>query len=109
MSGAPSPTRHVPPGGPYCSPDGDEWAVAVEDCGYLEARRLVKGTADIGFWQRLEYVGKRTWYLWDGEEHSHDEDEAPGPDEPPDPDHEGRCAAEGCRYVLAWCFVVMER
>lgn len=95
-------SAHVPPGGPYCDDDMRRWWMAVEDCGYLEARREVKATADIDPWCRLVYVGKQTVYLWDGEEHSHDDDDE-------EEDAERRCEVEGCRYVEAWAFEVVER
>lgn len=93
-----SPTRHQPPGGPYVSESLERWYVAVEDAGYLEARRLVKATANLEHDQRLVYVGKRPdCHLFDGEEHS-----PPEPSEPPcHPDWR-------CRTVEAWTFDVVD-
>lgn len=90
-----SSTVHVPPGGPYCSEDLGTWYVAVEDCGYAEARKLVRGTAEIDSMSMLVYQGQRMAYLWDELEHDHDDGTA--------------CEVEGCRYVMAWTFSVEER
>lgn len=91
-------TAHVPPGGPYCDVDMRRWWVAVEDCGYLDARRLVKATADIDRYSRLQYVGKERAHLWDDEGcEGHDDEEYP----------EDGC--DGCRRVMAWGFEVIER
>lgn len=97
-------TAHVPPGGPYCDDELRRWWVAVEDCGYLEARRMVKGTAELDHWSRLSYEGRQMAYLWDGDEHTHDDD-----GEPDEDGFAGRCEEEGCRYVMAWAFEVVER
>lgn len=82
-------TRQEPPGGPYTN--GGDWWVAVEDCGYLEARRLVKGCA----WAKVEYLGKEMATLMDCDEHEHEVDDPP-------------CTIPGCRRVLAWHFVDLD-
>lgn len=91
-------TRHEPPGGPYCDDDLRRWWVAVEDCGYLEARRMVKGCAELDEWSRLRYRGRSMAYLWDCDEHDHELVAGTVP-----------CEVEGCRYVMAWAFEVVER
>ena len=87
--------------GPYCSEDLGTWYVALEDCSYRLARERVNSTAELDRWQRLQYRGKTMAYLWDGDEHSH-EDEETG-------DVAAACTREGCRYVMAWTFDVVER
>lgn len=92
-------SARVPPGGPYCDFDLRRWWVAVEDCGYLEARRLVKGTATLAWDQKLVYVGRQPdVHLWDDEACEwHDDEESPEDD------------CDQCRSVMAWAFEVVDR
>lgn len=94
-------TRHEPPGGPYCDDDGRMWWVAVEDCGYLEARRMVKGVVEMEPDQALAYHGREDGiHLWDEEGCCADDED----------DHDAAtCDSGRCRHTEAWAFEVVER